>query len=185
MKPVPGLKLEDIDTRELVIVGTPNMAIRNAVAGLPHKRPSLAIRLLHQSELILDDCDRMRGVAPSGYLLAFGYLLGGRSQDDTDAGQFRNISRFCQFYSRFGLREFPISAATGIRLQVLESPRRFCDRNVLAARKSKNFPLEREKQGSSLRPTRRPSRHADDNVDVHCWREEASSGAVSPLRAWG
>jgi hypothetical protein len=78
-----------VDTRELVIAGTPHITIRNAVAGLPHKRPSLAIRLLHQSEPILDDFDRMRGVAPSGYLLAFGYLLCGRSRDDTDAGQFR------------------------------------------------------------------------------------------------
>src|SRR5216683_2781010 len=56
-------------------------------------------------------------------------------------------SRFGEFNSRLGRREFPVRSATGIGSQEIDLPCRFSGQTALAWGKSKKFPVRREKPG--------------------------------------
>ncbi len=58
------------------------------------------------------------------------------------------ISRFDEFDSRLGPREFPVRIATGIRSQAVDLPARFCGQTAALWGKSTQFPVSTGKTGN-------------------------------------
>ena len=89
-----------------------------------------------------------------------------------------NNSRFGEFNSRLGRREFPVCAATGIRLQGLDLAYRFHVGTAVIRGKSTKFPVRREKPGILL-PLAEPAatQPTDNDADLRF------SGPIVPLFA--
>jgi hypothetical protein len=66
------------------------------------------------------------------------------SWDSTNLGEFADISRFGESNSRLAGQKFPISRATGIRSQTIDSYWSFEAERVAAAANFAIFPLNRE-----------------------------------------
>ena len=135
-------------------------------AGRPQKRPTFAVRLF----LFYRISTGRRGVSLSNSLLVLG-----RRGPMRGPNILGDNSRFGDFNSRLGRREFPVRAATGICCQGLDLPHRLRGQTAVSRGKSTKFPVRREKPG--ILPQRRhgPWRSLPTTAPI-CIARDRSSG---------
>jgi len=75
------------------------------------------------------------------------WAIEGQSGGPNIVGSNSRNSRFGEFNSRLGRREFPVRAATGIRSQRFDLPCGFRGQTMFLLGKSTIFPARREKPG--------------------------------------
>jgi len=123
----------------------PSSLRRRPATDSPHKRPTVAVRLPRQFALFLSDFDGMERGSLAGSLFVL----------DRHANAGPNIlvdnSRFGEFNSRLGGREFPVSTATGIFSQRFDLPHPFSSQPAIIRGKSKKFPVSAGKTGNIAR----------------------------------
>ncbi len=120
--------------------GRPRPCPGSRAADPPHKRQTFALRATPSAGLYVYRISR--GGEMCLFLIFFwcSRVLG-----DVQARRFFAInSRFGEFNSRLGRREFPVRSATGIGSQAIDLLCRFSGRAALAKVKSKKFPVRRE-----------------------------------------
>jgi hypothetical protein len=126
--------------------GRPRPCPGSRAADPPHKRQTFALRATPSAGLYVYRISR--GGEMCLFLIFFwcSRVLG-----DVQARRFFAInSRFGEFNSRLGRREFPVRSATGIGSQAIDLLCRFFGQAALMWGKSKKFPVRREKPGTLL-----------------------------------